>query len=167
MTRAVALLSLLALAGCSSAQTRYQPARAVPGELVLRYDDGFEAWADGQKVASSPGYSGLAEYVRCVPDARRHAEAAQSWGSGSVVLSGVSIGLAVGGLGGLAGLHFKDKNDAAMAGLLVGGLVVEAAAIALGASSLNARAQAHGHALDAVSFYNDGVGFSGGGGCSR
>jgi len=49
-----------------------------------------------------------------------------------------------------------------MTGLLVGALIVEAIAIGLGAGSLGAKAHANGHALDAVNFYNDALGSSGG-----
>ena len=49
-----------------------------------------------------------------------------------------------------------------MAALLIGGLVLEAGAIALGAMSLGAKAQASGHALDAVNYYNDAAGSLGG-----
>ena len=75
------------------------------------------------------------------------------------LFEGFAIGLAGVGLGGLAGLGFKD--DGWRAGLLASGVALEAGAIALAALSLASKSHAHGHALDAVNHYNDAVGFVG------
>jgi hypothetical protein len=154
---AVALLS----AGCTTARSAYAPTRTAPGELTLRYDSGFEVRSDKGVVAHGPGYYGLADFVRCVPDAARHAKAAQADGTGAYLLSGFSIGFAIAGLGGLGGLYYNHKDDTAMAGLLLAGLGVEVIAVALGAASLGAKTKAHGNALDAVNYYNDAKGFAG------
>ena len=160
LARILALLA--ALAGCSSASSTYRPARVLTSELNVRYDDAFLVFAGDKPLAEGPGFAGLTDYVHCVPDARRHAESAESWGSAAGVFKGFTYGLSAAGLGGLAGLGFKDKNDTVMAGLLITGLALEVGAIVLGAASLGAKAQASGHALDAVNFYNDAAGSLGG-----
>ncbi|MGC4119117.1 MAG: hypothetical protein QM765_32035 [Myxococcales bacterium] len=166
MSRA-ALLLILALAaslltGCSSAQSTYRPARVLPTELNVRYDDAFLVYAGNKQLTEGPGFEGLTDFVHCVPDARRHAESAESWGTTASVLKGLTFGFVGLGLGGLAGLGFNGKDDTAMAGLLITGVVLEAVAIATGAISLGAKAQASGHALDAVNYYNDSAGSLGG-----
>jgi hypothetical protein len=165
VSRALALtLAVCTLFGCTTARSAYAPARSAPEELTLRYDSGFEIRSPKGLVAQGPGYYGLADFVRCVPDAERHARAAQKDGTGAYLLSGFSIGFAVAGLGGLSGLYYAQeahRDEAAMVGLLVGGLVTELVAIALGAASMGAKTKAHGNALDAVNYYNDAKGFSG------
>jgi hypothetical protein len=154
-------VALLLCTGCSAA-TAYKPARTAAGELTLSYDDGFRVTTPSRPVADGPRYSGLADFVGCVPKAREHAEGAQSWGRTSTVLSGLTIGFAAVGMGGLAGLAFTDEKPGTAAAFLVGGLLVETAAIVLGATSIGARSRAHGNAFDAVNYYNDALGFSGG-----
>jgi hypothetical protein len=156
----IAMMALLT--GCAtSGASGYRPTRAEAGELTLRYDDGFQMWNGPQLVSSGPRYEGLAKFVRCAPKAKDHAETAESWGLTSTVLSSLSIGLAVGGLGGLAGLYFDSKDDKVMAAFLLSGLALEVGAIVLGGTSIAARTQAHGNALDAMNYYNDAVGASG------
>lgn len=153
----------LACAACSTAASSYHPVRVLPGELTVHYDEGFEISAGRTRLTgSAERYAGLADFVGCVPAAREHAEAAQSLGTTVGVLKGFSIAFSIGGLGGLAGVAFKGKDDGAMAGLLVAGIAVELAAVALGAGSLGAKSHAHGHALDAVNLYNDAAGSLGG-----
>jgi hypothetical protein len=159
MKRSVLALLALSAGACASARTTYAPVRVAPAELTLRYDDGFEIWSAKGKLTSGPRYQGLTDFVRCVPDAERHARDAESAGASASLLSGFSIGFAVAGLGGLGGLAYLHKDDTMMEAFLISGLVLEVAAIALGASSLAARSHAHGNALDAVNFYNDAVGF--------
>ncbi|MGI5862463.1 MAG: hypothetical protein ACOX6T_10465 [Myxococcales bacterium] len=161
MHHALAAVALIAAAGCAAPATIYRPARAAPTELTVRYDDGFEVWAADAPVARGLRYEGLEQAVRCVPEAKRHAEAASRSGSAASVLSGFSIGLAVGGLAGLGGFAFED--DRVTAAFLVSGVVLEALAIVTGAQSLSQKAKANGHALDAVNYYNDAVGYSGAG----
>lgn len=163
MTRALAFaLAATVLAGCSSAASTYRPARVLPAELSVRYDDAFQIYAGHKPLTEGPRFDGLTDFVRCVPDARRHAESAEGWGSTAGVLKGLTFAFSGIGLGGLAGLGFNGKDDTLMAGLLIGGLVVEGLAIAMGAISLGAKAQASGHALDAVNYYNDAAGSVGG-----
>jgi len=161
--RAAFALAALALfsTGCTTARSAYAPSRAAPGELTLHYDSGFEVRSSKGEVAHGPGYLGLADFVRCVPDAERHARSAEAAGAGAFVLSGFSIGFAIGGLGGLSGIYFNKRDDTAMAALLAGGLAMEVGAIVLGALSLTAKTQAHGNALDALNYYNDAKGYSG------
>jgi hypothetical protein len=154
------LVSLLAV-GCS-ATNRYTPELVAPAELVVQYDDGLEIYAGADQVAAAPTYDGLAHFVHCVPDARRLAEDAEDAGSAGLGLSVTSVSLAVLGLGGLAGLAYEGKDEGAMVGLLLGGVVLEVIAVTTGAISLSRRYEANGSALDAVNVYNDAVGSAGG-----
>src|SRR4051812_49413194 len=95
----------ISMIGCSSGATVYRPQVVAQHELVLRYDDGLEMWAAGRPVAKSYRYEGLAEFVRCVPEAHRNALEAQSDGGlarSLTVSGGVLAGVGLGGLGGLA-----------------------------------------------------------------
>ncbi len=132
--------------------------RTPPGELALAYDDGVQIHSGARPVAQGPRYQGLSDFVRCVPDAHRHAQIAQSAGGRASILAPLSVGFAVVGLGGLAGLAFRNRDDGAMGALLLGGVAFEIAAVVLAGSSFSAKSQAQGHALDAVNFYNDAVG---------
>lgn len=154
-----------ALSGCAPGFTQYTPALIARGELILRYDDGFEISAAGKTVARGPHYSGLESFVRCVPDARRHARAAEDAGTSGTAFSVAGGVLAVGGLGGLSGLAFKDKNPSLMAGLLVSGIVTELLGLSFALAGRIYKIEAPGHAVDAVNYYNDAVG-SLGGSCS-
>lgn len=154
-----------ALLGCTSATTSYTPSVIARGELLLRYDDGVELFAAGQPVASGPRYHGLPAFVRCVPDAHRHAKAAQAAGTQALAFSVTGGGLAIAGLGGLAGLAYKDRNDTVMAAFFLTGIGVEVLAVVFAAFARDAKLSAMGHAVDAVNYYNDAVG-SVGGSCS-
>ncbi len=150
------LVSLFAALATGCAATAYRPSRTAPGELALRYDGALQVWSADRRVAQAPTFDGLEELVACSPEARRHAEEARRDGSRASILSLASFGLAVAGLGGLSGLALH-RDDRAMAGLLVGGIAVEVAAVALAGSSLSAKWKAQGNAIDAVNFYNDAV----------
>jgi hypothetical protein len=150
-----------ALLGCTSATTRYTPVVIAQGELVVRYDDGFELWAAGQPVATDPRYRGLPAFVRCVPYAHRHAQAARAAGTRALAFSVTAGGLAVAGLGGLAGLAFKDRNNTVMAAFLLTGIGVEVLGAVFAGLARASRLSAMGHAIDAVNYYNDAVGSTG------
>ncbi|WP_437753964.1 hypothetical protein [Sorangium sp. So ce1389] len=144
--------------GCTHGHTRYSPRVVARGELTASYDDGFSLWAGGQKVAESYHYEGLERFVRCVPEAREHARQASQSGRSATTLSTLGVVLGVGSLGGLSGLYFHDKNEVAMGAILGTGVAVAATAVVLGALSRPAKERAHGHALDAMNYYNDSVG---------
>ncbi|WP_437620651.1 hypothetical protein [Sorangium sp. So ce1151] len=144
--------------GCTHGHTRYAPRVVARGELTASYDDGFTLWAGGQKVAESYHYDGLERFVRCVPEAREHARQASQSGRSATTLSTLGVVLGVGSLGGLSGLYFHDENEAAMGAILGLGVAVAATAVVLGALSRPAKERAHGHALDAMNYYNDAVG---------
>ena len=162
MRRSLSLFAATALLASCSATTRYRPTRAPPGELALAYDDEVQVWNGSRQVAQGPRYEGLSDFMRCVPDARRHAEVAQSAGGRASILAPLSVGFAVVGLGGFAGLAYRNKDNGAMGALLLGGVALEIAAVVMAGSSFSAKAQAQGHALDAVNYYNDAVGSRGG-----
>ncbi|XYH95886.1 hypothetical protein ACMHYB_50190 [Sorangium sp. So ce1128] len=147
-----------ALLGCTHGHTRYTPRVVARGELTASYDDGFTLWAGGQQVAESYHYDGLERFVRCVPEAREHARQASQSGRSATTLSTLGVVLGVSSLGGLSGLYFDDKNEAAMGTILGMGVAVAATAVVLGALSRPAKERAHGHALDAMNYYNDAVG---------
>ncbi|WP_437563570.1 hypothetical protein [Sorangium sp. So ce542] len=146
------------LLGCASGQTTYTPRLVARGELTASYDDGFTLWAGGRKVAESYHYDGLERFVRCVPEAREHARAASSDGHTATTLSTLGVALGVGSLGGFAGLYFHDKDQTAMATILGAGAIVAVTAVVFGALSRPAKENAHGHAFDAMNYYNDAVG---------
>jgi hypothetical protein len=156
----IAFLAALAAAlqsGCATA-TAYHPAVTAPGELTLSYGNGVEVWNGQKQVARSFSYEGLPDFVRCVPDAARHAEAARDAGRSAALFSGLGIGLALTGTaGGLTGAELS-RSSTGVTAFLVGGLVMEVAAVTFGALSLGQKSQANGHASDAVNYYNDAVG---------
>lgn len=161
-----ATAALASLSGCSAATTRYDARVVAPGELTLRYNDGVELWAAGRPVARGLAYAGLPEFVRCVPRAEEHARAARTSGAAAVTLSVFGGALAVGGLGGLAGFAFADKNRSLEYGLLGAGVGVEVLGLILAGIGRQYKVDANGHAVDAMNFYNDQVG-SLGGSCSQ
>jgi hypothetical protein len=118
-------------------------------------------WSGDHRVARGPRYEGLSDFVRCVPDALRHSEAAQSAGARAAVLTPLSVGFAIVGLGGLSGLAYRNKDDRAMGALLLGGLALEITAVVLAGNSYAAKWKAQGNAIDAVNFYNDAAGSRG------
>lgn len=146
------------LLGCSSGHTMYTPRVVARGELTASYDDGFTLWAGGRKVAESYQYDGLERFVRCVPEARDHARQASQNGRSATTLSTLGVVLGVGSLGGLSGLYFHDKDEAAMGVILGAGVAVAVTAVVLGALSRQAKENANGHAFDALNHYNDAVG---------
>ncbi|HRI69147.1 MAG TPA: hypothetical protein PK156_33180 [Polyangium sp.] len=154
-------LSSLLLAGCGSGLTVVHPRVLGPHELYLQYDNEFQIASPEGMVATGLRYDGLTEYVGCVPQAARHAEAAESSGNAAVGLTAAGIGLGIGGLGGLAGLAFPDNQDL-MATFLLAGLGAEVVGLVLTAVGRATKVDANGHAVDAVNFYNDAVGSRGG-----
>lgn len=165
---AAATLGLLAsgLLGCGTGLTTYSPKLVAQDELWLRYDNHFEIYSGDRRVAEGYRYTGLADFVRCVPDARRHAEESESDGATGF---GLSIGAgtsAIVGLGGLSGLAFYKSNTTTMAALLGGGIGLEVVGLVMAIVSRGYKASANGHAVDALNYYNDALG-SLGGSCSR
>jgi hypothetical protein len=159
--RCLALVAALAAAaGCSTTSTAYKPTQPVSSELRLAYSDGVEVWSGNKQIATGHRYDGLEAAVACVPEAKSHAEAAHRAGVSANVLSGLSIGLAAAGLGGLGGFAFEDRNTTIA--FLSTGVALEVLAIVTGAQSLSQKARAHGNAIDAVNYYNDAVGYTGG-----
>jgi hypothetical protein len=153
-----------ALLGCASGTTRYSPVLLARGELVLSYEEGLYISAAGQPVARGSRYDGLSSFVRCVPNAHRHAEAAEAAGTQAFAFSVTGVGLSITGLGGLAGLAFTD-NQTVMLALLGSGIGVEVLGLVFAALGRASKISAMGHAVDAVNYYNDAVG-SVGGSCS-
>ena len=147
----------LCLAGCASGPAVRPPGSPVGPELSWSYRRGMEIWTPQGMLTKGPQYAGLSDFVRCSPQATTEAAEAERYGRQASLLSGLSIGAAVVGLGGLSGLAFNGRDDSAMAGLLVSGVVVELAAVVLAGNSRYAKVQANGHALDAVNYYNDSI----------
>jgi hypothetical protein len=162
MTRGVLVvgLSALLLAGCSGL-TVVEPRVLAPHELALRYDNEFQIVSPEGEVASGIRYHGLSDYVHCVPDAAKHAHAAESSGDAAVGLTVAGIGLGVGGLAGLGGLAYSEKPEV-MAAFLLSGLGAEILGLVLTAVGRTYKVDANGHAVDAVNYYNDSVGSRGG-----
>lgn len=161
MTLSVLGFSALFLAGCGSGLTVVEPRVLAPHELALRYDNEFQILSPEGEVASGIRYHGLTDYVHCVPDAARHAQAAESSGDAAVGLTVAGIGLGVGGLAGLGGLAYSEKPEV-MAAFLLSGLGAEIVGLVLTAVGRTYKVDANGHAVDAVNYYNDAVGSRGG-----
>jgi hypothetical protein len=152
VTRPIIAVAVLVLGGCA---TVAPPAR--PGLLEWRRTDAMELTSQGAPVASAPTFEGLADFVRCVPDAARHARAAESAGGAGHVLSTLAVTGALVGLGGLYGLSDRARLDGTQWAFLGSGLVIELVSLGLAGGSLQQRTQALGHALDAANYYNDAV----------
>ena len=146
-------LLLAALSG-GCATTTYVPDAVARGEITLRYDHTFELVAGRQHLTSGLTYRGLANYVRCVPEAARHARAAQTNGRGAVALSVLGAVIGVSSLGGLYGLH--DQNN--LWPWLLSGIGLGVIGTTLAGLSHRLKNHANGHAVDAVNYYNDAVG---------
>ncbi len=150
-----------AASGCTYAPSIHAPKYVAQHELVLTYDDGYVLSAEGRPVAKGYAYDGLADYVRCVPEAHEHARDAQASGGAAVPLQIAGGVIAFSGLGGLAGLGYIDKNNATAAGLLLGGFGVQILGLILVGVGAQAKVNANGHAVDAMNYYNDAVGSRG------
>lgn len=150
------------LAGCGSGMTQYTPQLRARGELTLHYDNGFSMTAEGREIASGHSWGGLTEYVKCVPKAKEHAEAAESSGSAAVALSWVGAGIGLGSLGSLAGLSVYDKDPNLAGAILGAGVFAAVTGVVLAAVGRNQKNVANGHAVDAMNYYNDAVGSYGG-----
>lgn len=148
-------LAALTLSGAGCAATSYEPAVVARGELTLSYDRrGFAIEAGRQPLSRGLLYNHLPEYVRCVPEAARHAREAQSSGRGAVTLSVLGAMIGVSGLLGLYG--FYDKEN--LLPWLLGGIGAGIVGTTLAGVSHRYKNHANGHALDAVNYYNDAVG---------
>ena len=165
---ALATLTLLAggLLGCGTGLTQYSPKLVAQDELWLRYDNHFEIYSGDRRIAEGYRYSGLADFVHCVPEAHRHAEESESDGAMGYGLSIAAGASAIVGLGGLSGLGFYKSNTTTMAALLGGGIGLEVVGLVMAIVSRGYKASANGHAVDALNYYNDALG-SQGGSCSR
>jgi hypothetical protein len=152
LSAALALGGALGPAGCAT--TVYSPQVVARGELTLRYDEGFEMWAGGRRVARGLSYDGLPHYVRCVPAAAEQARAARHDGIAALTLSALGGSLGVISLGGLYGL-----NDSAHQWAWFGsGIATAVTGTVLAGLGRLYRNSANGHAVDAMNFYNDSVG---------
>lgn len=159
----VAPVALGMLTGCGSGMTQYTPKLRAQGELTLHYDDGFYMTAEGRQVSSGVTWGGLAEYVKCVPKAKEHAEAAQANGRAAVGLSWVGAGIGLASLGSLGGLAvYDEKNPDLTIGILGVGVAAAITGVVLAAVGRNRKNDANGNAVDAMNYYNDAVGSYGG-----
>ena len=165
MSRSTAIVAALvgtALCTGCGATTKYTPQVVAPGELYARYDDNVELWAGNDRIAASWGYAGLPEYVACVPEAAKHAQAARSSGTTATALSIVGGVLGMSSLSGLGGVAYL-KSDPVVADVWIGAaLAAGATGIVLAAMGRGYKNDANGHAIDAMNYYNDAVGVRGG-----
>lgn len=159
--RAVALVSIAAIAaisptlGCATVRP-YEPQLVARGEITLRYENGFEMSAGNRPLARGLEWKGLPEYVRCVPEAAKHAASASSAGTAAIVLSALGVSFGVASLGGFAGFGVADgKYLGAFLGTGVGVAILGTVFAGLSRSYKN---RANGQAVDAMNLYNDSVG---------
>jgi hypothetical protein len=152
--------------GCTAAYTTYTPKYVARGELTLRYNDGVEVWAGKKLLADAPAFGGLTHYVRCVDDAREHAEAAESDGSAAIGMGIAGTMIGVTALGALSGVYFvaneDTEDDVTGYAILGSGVVVGLLGMTLALISRSFKNSANGHAVDAMNYYNDSVGYYGG-----
>lgn len=160
--RFTALLALAAASAGCGGTTRYTPSAVAPGEITFRANNGIELWAGDRRVADAHRYEGLADFVACVPAARQHAALAESNGLGGTILTYAGGGFALGGLAGLGGLAYFDKDDQKMFTFFSVGITAEIVGIVLAGVGRKVKLQATGHAVDAANYYNDAVGSVGG-----
>jgi hypothetical protein len=150
-------LALVFCAGCATSS--YAPQVVARGELLLRYDGGFEMWGGGRLVARGLTYRGLPEYVRCVPAAHDQARQARRSGQAAVAMSvlGATFGLV--SLGGFYGVYEITQGNPSLGWPIVGGAVgVAAVGTVMAGLSRLYKNRANGHAVDALNYYNDAVG---------
>jgi hypothetical protein len=151
--RAVAVILCVTVGGCA-ASSSYVPQVTARGEIVLRYDNAFEAWSAGKRVARGLRWRGLTDFVRCVPPARDEARGAEAAGARAIGFSAVGGALGVLALGGLYGL--ADTNHEWQ--WLGAGLGSAAAGLLFASLGRMSRNIANGRAVDAINLYNDAVG---------
>lgn len=159
MRHCIALV--LVLSGCGMT-TKYTPRHVARGELTLAYDTRMQIYAGRDRLAEGPQYDGLEHYVRCVPAARAHARDATRNGRMGVAFAWTGGTLGVASLGGLAGLAYVDDEPGTAFAILGAGIGAAVAGIVFAATSRTLRNRAHGHAVDALNYYNDAVGSLGG-----
>jgi hypothetical protein len=126
------------------------------GELTLRYTDRFEMLAGNRPLTRGLTWDGLADYVACVPEARKHAEGAAAAGRTALVFTGLGVGLGVTGLGVFAG--FGVEHGKYLGEFLLTGLAVATVGLVFAGLSRSFKNSANGQAVDAMNFYNDQVG---------
>ena len=145
---------LLATAGSGCATSQYGAQVVAQGELTMRFDGGFVVEAGGQRLSQGYTYPHLDHFVRCVPKAQEHAQAARRSGRLAVGLSAAGGIVGASGLVGLAGL--ADQNH--LFAWLGTGIALSTTGLVLTIVGYRYKTHANGHALDAVNFYNDSVG---------
>lgn len=152
--RALLFALPLALLPAGCATTQYAPQVVARGELTMRYQGGFEIYAGRERLSSGLTYPRLTHYVRCVPEAHKHAQAARGSGIGAVTTSIVGGTLGAAGLVGLIGLADQDRL-----GIWLGAsLAASSVGLVFSIVGWRLKNHANGHAHDAVNFYNDAVG---------
>lgn len=168
-TRAAAILSLSTVVTFGCGTTRYTVHSPAEGEIILKTGNGriyLDAWepadtvtsssakAGYKRVASSPTFAGIANYVRCVPQARPHAERAEYTGRAWTGLAVAGASLAALSLFTLAGLADSENQDRWLGtGVSLGGLSMTLALVGFRYKRI-----ATGSALDAMNYYNDARG---------
>lgn len=145
---ALLLIACSASAGCA---TTYTPRPGPRLSVVL--DGGQPAYArDGRRFSAGVLGGGLAEAVRGVPEAERHADAFVTRTRTGFATTLIGAATAVAGIGVFAG-GFDERRDGQQSlgiALALGGLVVETIGLAIAASAAPRQ-------LDAINAYNDAV----------
>jgi hypothetical protein len=142
----------LFVGGCATSS--YAPQVVARGELTVRYNHRFELSAGGRPLTNGLLYPGLADYVRCVPQAAEHARDAQASGRRAVAFSVLGALFGLGTFSGLYGLYDRDN----LVPWVIGGVASGILGVTLAGLSHRAKNHANGHAIDAMNYYNDAVG---------
>jgi hypothetical protein len=133
-----------------------------PHELTVRYEGRMRVYAGSQPLTQAPVYEELEEHVQCVGPARIHARQARVAGHARRGLAWAGGTLGVAGLGGLGGLALLESDPRSAFAILGLGIGFAALGVTLAAISRTQGHASHGHAVDAVNYYNDAVGSLGG-----
>lgn len=142
------------LLGCASSY--YPPQNTAQGEITLRMrPTKLEVFAEGKQIASSWTYSGLNNYVKCVPQADRHSRKSSHFGRASVFATTLSFLTNASAIGFTAAAIVDTGYWREWTGAAVGGYVFSTAMMI---TARFLKDHADGHAIDAVNYYNDAVG---------
>jgi hypothetical protein len=155
------ILVAVVIVGCGHATT-YTPQHVARHELTLSYDARMQIYAGRDLLTEGPQYDGLEHYVRCVPAARAHAREAEKNGRTGVAFAWTGGTLGVLSLVSLAGLAYLESQPDTAWAILGAGIGTSALAVTFAGMSRTFRNHAHGHAVDALNYYNDALGSHGG-----